>query len=175
MDKKPQSQIRRRDFLKGSTMAAVVGVSCLSLDLRAALAQARATGKPLFTENNVNRLIRANPWKSRSGQLLAHEAEQDVKSFIRNHFYLTAEQEQELASVSAEEASRVQNKITEICMQGGKLDVRIQRETKRALNAEESNAFVKSGFLEPARAISIDIGCTTDGGLSCHFTITKKS
>src|SRR6266853_2071033 len=102
MSQKSESAIARREFLKSGAIAAV-GIGCLSLDLREAIAQARQAGKPLFTENNLNRFIRANPPKSKSGQGLGREAAQDVKSFIRNHFHLTAEQQQELESVSNED------------------------------------------------------------------------
>ena len=172
MNKKRESKIRRRDFLK--TSAAAVGVSCLRLDLRKALAQAKRVGKPLLTENNLNRLIRANPATSRSGQELGREAIQDLKSLIRNHFSLTPEQEEELQSLTPEDSNRIAQTISNVLKQRGTIVVNIVRNI-RASNATGSDAFIKAGFAEPLKSISIDIGCSGDhGSFECHIRVKKK-
>lgn len=185
MNEETPGKIARRDFLKNSATATLVAGVSLSINLRTAVAHARSEGKPLFTENNLNRLIRANPTKSRSGQQLGREALQDLPGFIRGHFSLTAPQQEELASLTQEQLNKLYEVLTEIIHQQGQLRIKIIRDARvshggevyrTAAFSEPLGADALVSTATPAAHISLDVGCTTDGGgLSCHFTITKKS
>ena len=184
MKEETPSKIARRAFLKNGSTATLVAVFLSSVDVRGAIAQARSAGKPLLTENNLNRFIRANPPKSKTGQLLGREALQDLPEFIRGHFSLTATQQEELASLTQEQLKQLYDALSKIIKQRGELQIKIMLDARASHGGE---IYRNASFAEPLGAaaivgtkqaahISIEIGCSPDGGgLSCHFTITKKS
>jgi hypothetical protein len=80
--KKP-TRLTRRQFLFSST----VGVGCLAVGLKEALAQAAKTGKPVFTEAGLNKLIAdATPQQA---QAMANMAKTDLLAFLLKYFTLT--------------------------------------------------------------------------------------
>jgi hypothetical protein len=185
MNEEKPGKIARRDFLKNSATATLVAGVSLSIDLRTAVAHARSEGKPLLTQNNLNRLIRANPTKSKSGQQLGREALQDLPGFIRGHFSLTAPQHEELASLTQEQLQQLYETLSKVIQQRGEILIKILRDARvshgsevyrTAAFSEPLGADALVSTATPAAHITIDVGCSTDGGgLSCHFTITKKS
>ncbi len=95
MDKARKEGTGRREFLKTGVVAAI-GIGCLRGNLREALAQANAAGKPLFMPENINKLIAkhqsGNPAELRA---LANQAKANPKGFIAKNFYLTPRQQHE--------------------------------------------------------------------------------
>ena len=108
MNNKDERKIDRRGFMISSASGAIVGLSCLSIGLKEALAQARQTGKPLLTEESLNNLFTVGGSNERS-MVAARivEAKQDVKGFIRSRFTLTPAQEAKLESLSAEQLETI--------------------------------------------------------------------
>jgi len=80
----------RREFLLGST----IGLGCLSVGLKEALAQIAITRKPLLTEKSLNNLIRGATGKT--AVEMAKEAKSDLIAFLNKHFTLTKGQKQYL-------------------------------------------------------------------------------
>jgi len=109
---------------------------------------------------------------------------EDLPGFIRGHFSLTAPQHEELDSLTQEQLNKLYEALKKIIDQMGELRIKIVRDMRASHGAE---VYRTAAFSEPlgpdalvntatpATHISIDVGCSTDGGLSCHFTITKKS
>jgi hypothetical protein len=116
--------MKRREFLVGGATA-VVGLTCLSRNLRAALAQARLSGKPLLTEGNLNEFIKSNPLSTPKGQQVFAEAGSRLEAFATRHFYLTEEQRRELATISAEDRRKLAGAIEQARKEGKQLKVRI--------------------------------------------------
>ena len=87
MSKSDESDLNRRRFLQTSAAAAVGGVCFSSATIKRALAEARKSEKPLFTETNFNALL---PQKHDDTlRQMMQEAKQDLRAFIRGRFYLT--------------------------------------------------------------------------------------
>ena len=89
--------IDRRDFLRAS---AVLG-ACFAdpRALRAALAQARAQGKPVLTQKTLNEfLANTNKLDAATKQKMAAEAKANLSVFLSKHFATTASQKQVLLS-----------------------------------------------------------------------------
>src|SRR6266705_3448916 len=118
------SKLKRREFIAGGATAAI-GLTCLSKGIRTALAAAQRTGKPLLTEKNLNAFIKANSLRTRKGQGVSAEAIRDLNGFIRNNFHLTEAQGRELASLSAEDKSKLRDAIKDIREKKGSISVRI--------------------------------------------------
>ncbi|HZS44940.1 MAG TPA: twin-arginine translocation signal domain-containing protein [Blastocatellia bacterium] len=112
MGKKTEKEVNRRDFLKTGAGAAAALTCFTSVGLRKALAQARAEGKPLLTENNVNLHI-----SEASPQILvqrAAEFKRDGKSYLIKYFHATDEQKREIMSMTPEEL-RMINEAVQKC------------------------------------------------------------
>src|SRR5207245_8723788 len=118
------SKLKRREFIAGGATAAI-GLTCLSKGIRTALAAAQRTGKPLLTEKNLNAFIKANSLRTRKGQDVSAEAIRDLNGFIRNNFHLTEAQGRELASLSAEDKSKLRDAIKDMREKKGSISVRI--------------------------------------------------
>lgn len=177
MSKSIQSKIGRRDFLKDSATAAVA-VSCLSLDLRRAVAQARKEGKPVLTENNLNAFIRANRPDKEKARQLAQEAANDPKGFIRRRFYLTSTQESELDLIGTEEIEKIREILGRVIDENAQLRINIKAKVRPANVPEEKTSFAAAG--PNVIAPKVETGCeietnprTGETTVKCHITASK--
>jgi formylmethanofuran dehydrogenase subunit A len=99
-EKKPTG-LTRRQFLFSST----VGVGCLAVGLKEALAQARATGKPVFTEAALNKLIAgATPEEAKA---MAEMAKADLLAFANKYFTLTPLQVKWIKTMTPKEKAAI--------------------------------------------------------------------
>jgi hypothetical protein len=124
-----QTDVARREFIKGSAagaVAAVVGLSALSIGLRETLGQAQRTGKPLLTDEALNNLF-AKGADERSKMSAAGEAKRDVKGFIKNRFTLTPSQERQVDSLSQEQLETIRGLLGLTERPGTNLTVRFDR------------------------------------------------
>lgn len=138
-------------------------------DLRATIAQASETGKPLLTQKNINLSIPINP-RSPEFNKLVQEAQSDLKTFIPNRFSLTPRQLQGLKALNREDLAKVQDAIKDAQKTGtplrvrflpsdsstnsGKPELRVSRESKAA------------DSLNPTQPDDSDIFCS-----GCEVTI----
>jgi predicted sulfurtransferase len=162
------SKVKRREFIVGGA-AAVVGLTCLSKDLRAALAQAERMGKPLLTEKNLNGFIKANSLQRQKGQILSSDAVRDLDGFVQKHFYLTEAQRREFASLSVEDKKRITNAIDEARAKKGQV-------TARFVSARASNANLRlreAHHAMPRTKIEITGGYNNDHGWHVVITVSK--
>ena len=127
MKKQKNQELNRREFVT-SGAAALAGLTCLSVGTKAALAHARATGRTLFTADNLNRLFEEH---RRSGRLksVAHEIANDIPSWIQREFSLTPVQEKRIRSISSADWAEVRKVLAEVEAHGGKLTVQISDPT----------------------------------------------
>lgn len=119
--------IGRREFFKAGAIAAA-GMGCFTFGgLKEALAQAKAVGKPLLTEQSLNALV---PAKAPVGAArkefvqLAKEARADLKAFIRMRFVLTRVQEQFLHALSDRDLAAINKAIEGALEKGSKFQVK---------------------------------------------------
>jgi hypothetical protein len=86
------SEVSRRAVLR-TAVAGVVGLGCLRLGgLREALAQSKATGKPLLTEGNVNAFIEHAFKDKVAFRSHAALAKENLLAFVDRYFTLTEHQ-----------------------------------------------------------------------------------
>lgn len=132
------NNVTRRNFLRDSVLA-LAGLSCLSFDLRAALKEARLAGKPLLTEKSINALIQAHPPHMAIFQRKGREAARDVKGFLKEHFYFTPTQQQELEALSPADVRQIQEVIRNVVESKGQLKVVITGEERRKRKSGETD------------------------------------
>lgn len=161
--------MKRREFLVGGATA-VVGLTCLSKNLRAALAQARLSGKPLLTEGNLNELIKSNPLSTPKGQQVFAEAGSNLEAFTARHFYLTEEQRRELATISAEDRRKLAAAIEQARKEGKQLKVRIIS-SRASLDRHDFSA---ADHAIPLKTTTIHIGIEVFGK-EIGITFTKET
>jgi rRNA maturation endonuclease Nob1 len=113
----------RRDFLKNAGAMALVGAACLGTGLRQALAQAKQAGKPLLTEKGVNEFI--NSKTKAELRSLMQEASKDLIGFLHKHFFLAAQQESELKTLSKTDISKLSSALTKAEKQNMSVKVKI--------------------------------------------------
>lgn len=165
------SKLKRREFLVGGATA-IVGLTYFK-DIKAALAAARRSGKPLLTEKSLNDFIRANPLSKPKGQRLGAEAARDPVSFINKYFSLTKAQAKELASLDEADKTKLKDAIQEARAQKGKITASII--SPRASNDRQSIFAAEANHLVPMK-IKIDItGGRTDDGWEIKITVSKES
>ena len=92
---------------ENSKVAAVVGMTCLREGLGEALAEARATSKPVLTESALNRLFAQSKAK---GQLpkLAAQISPDIKGWLMSNFSLTKIQQDAISSFTSDQIQQMQ-------------------------------------------------------------------
>ena len=127
--KNKMPEVERRDFLYAAAAAAAGGVCFSSATIRQALAAARQSGKPLFTAANFNALLPKQHDEKFRG--LMQEVRADVRAFIRRQFYLTKEQERELASLSQETVRKIQESADYILKNKATFELSIVRSEDR--------------------------------------------
>jgi hypothetical protein len=102
--------IDRRDFLRAS---AVLG-ACFAdpRALRAALAQARALGKPVLTQKTLNEfLAKAHDLDAATKKQMAAEAKANLSAFLSKHFATTDAQKQVLGGYTARDRAVLSSAI----------------------------------------------------------------
>lgn len=162
------SKMKRREFLVVSG-AAAVGLTCLGTNLKAALAAARLAGKPLLTEANINAFIQANPLSTPKGQQVFAGAASNLSAFATKHFYLTAEQSSELATISAGDRRKLADAIERARNEGMQLKVRIVNNVA-SLGTER---YTEADHSMPLSKIIIHIGIEIFGK-DVGVTFTKE-
>jgi len=102
MKTRGRSRLTRRELLKGSLGVALTAGCFTSLELRRALAQARATGKPLLIESELNAHI---PRPRDRQAYLAHidHPQRDLLGYLNTNFQLTPLQIQAIQSIPRED------------------------------------------------------------------------
>lgn len=130
MKNQDEKNVARRDFIKTSaagTAGVIIGLSSLSSGLKEAVAQARLTGKPLLTEEALNRVLSTGGANERSNVPALAEAKRDVKGFIRNRFTLTRAQDEQLELLSGERLKAINGLLQSAESSGGRLMVNFGR------------------------------------------------
>jgi hypothetical protein len=94
--------VSRRQFLVAST----VGMGCLGIGLKEALAQVRATGKPLLTQESLNNFINNAAKDPKLYERYVREASLNLKGFVKTHFTLTSEFEKNLNAMSSQDVQK---------------------------------------------------------------------
>src|SRR6185503_10027189 len=95
MKKQRNCEISRRGFLKGG--GATLSVAAIGgLPIREVIALARASGKKVLTEANLNNLIASVETQADKRDALATEFRKDFMAFLQNYFALTPQQIREL-------------------------------------------------------------------------------
>jgi hypothetical protein len=123
MSKEGKRELNRRDFVATSA-AALVGVTCLGAGTKEALARARATGKTLFTAENLNRLFDEH-WRAGRIKSVARDIANDIPGWIIREFTLTEVQEKRVRSISGAGWADVRRVLAEVEAHGGTLRVEI--------------------------------------------------
>lgn len=132
------TKLKRREFIVGGA-GAVAGLTVFS-QLRATLAAARSTGKPLLTESNLNAFARANPLTTTKGQSVSADAARNLESFISEHFTVTDEQRSELATISRADRQKIADIIQQARSKRGLMRIRIVDETASVGRKQPSSA-----------------------------------
>jgi hypothetical protein len=113
----------RRDFLKSAGAMALVGAACLGTGLKQALAQAKKAGKPLLTEKGVNEFI--NGKSKEELRSLMQEASKDLIGFLHKHFFVAAQQENELKTLAKSDISKLSEALAKAEKQNMSVKVKI--------------------------------------------------
>jgi len=112
-NKSDVKRISRRMLIK----IAAIGLGCFKLGgLKEALAQVKATGKPLLTEKNLNAFI-MNAYQSGDKTLylrLAQEAKADIRRFLQKYFTLTDVQAEVLQSLSSQNITKISKALDDV-------------------------------------------------------------
>jgi len=88
-----KKRVNRRQFLKRAGVVTISGMGCLAFgNVRDAIRQARATGKPLLTDAALNKFIKDNIGNWAKYQEMARQAKTDLASFLNKYFTLTKTQ-----------------------------------------------------------------------------------
>jgi len=133
MKKEDENTTSRRAFIRTGALS-LAGIACLSVGLKEALANARATGKVLLTEANLNSLFAA---KKQSKQIkeLVKEISRDIPGWLKREFSLTEVQKKAIDSIRPAQIAELKRVLKPLEKDGGDLTVKIdQREvpdTKR--------------------------------------------
>jgi hypothetical protein len=145
MSKNKKTKLARRQFLKdGSLATATIGLGFFSFGAwRTALAQARQTGKPLLTEQNLNALI---PKDSAAFKRFAGEVKRDLPGFLRGRFTLTAAQESELATLTQADRELIKKAIAVAEEDGALLTVSIRRAERSSLRPSGPSGLALTSF-----------------------------
>ena len=163
------SKMKRREFIVGGATAAV-GLTCLSKGIRAALAAAQKAGKPLLTEKSLNAYIKGNSLRTQRGQSLGAEAIRDLNGFIQGRFHLTEAQSRELASLSAEDKSKLTDAIKDMREKKGSISVRI---VPAGRSSQEQDLREAHHAVPVIPKIDITAGHSDDLGWYVKVTVTK--
>src|SRR5262245_23794963 len=94
------------------------------MDLRAALAAAKAAGKPLLVEENLNAFLSV-PRSPAELSRLATQAKGDLPSFLTAHFHLTPKQQEEVRKMPAAGKEQLRRLIDATVRSGGRLKATI--------------------------------------------------
>ena len=95
-------------------LGAVVGVGCLvGADLRATVALAAQTGKPVFTEAALNSMLRGSKrFEFFAG--FANAPGTDLAGFLAGHFTLTANQLAAIKSIPSSQIEQLKQNLQEV-------------------------------------------------------------
>jgi hypothetical protein len=104
---------------------------CFPEGREAALAEARAAGKPLLTMENLNDLAK----NQEANKALAAEAIKDIPGFLRRHFHLTRSQDRQLKSVPAAKIRELAEMFKSVAENGG--SARFSVETGRTITKRD--------------------------------------
>lgn len=164
------SNMKRREFLVGGATAAF-GLTLFSKQIRAAVAAARQTGKPMLTEKNLNAFLKSNQPHTEKGQQVFADATRDLDGFLENRFSLTEEQRRELATISAADRKKLIDTIERARAEKKPINVTIARRTLPVRGSRMAHARVVP---EPLRTTTISIGVTAFGSFF-GIKITKET
>lgn len=163
------SKMKRREFLIGGATAAA-GLTLFNRNLRAAVAAARQSGKPMLTEGSLNSFISANPVNTPKGHQVLTEAGANLEAFAEKHFTLTAEQRRELATISPEDRKKLADAIEQARSENKLLKVRIVN-SRASL---EKQRFSEADHSLPMKTTTISIGISIFGK-EVGITFTKET
>ena len=119
------SKSGRGELNRRVALGAIVGVPCLAVGLRAALAEAATSGKPVLTEASFNALVQERS-RSDHGRAVASEMGRDFRGFVRSHFTLTPVQEQRVAAIPSSALSELQSAFARVSASGGAMTISFQ-------------------------------------------------
>lgn len=163
------SKMKRREFLVGGATAAV-GLTLFSKNIRATLAAARQSGKPVLTANSLNALVKSNPPHTDKGQQIFAEAARDLDGFLDSHFHLTEEQRRELATISAEDRKKLSDVLERARAEKKPIKVTIASRRVGVTDRRMSHALNP----EALKSTTISIGVTAFGSFF-GIKITKET
>jgi hypothetical protein len=155
----------RRQFLKSAGTLALVGATCLGAGLRQALAQAKQAGKPLLTEKGVNELINSKSKEELRSLML--EASKDLNGFLRKHFFVAAQQESELKTLSKSDISKLSSALVKAEKQNSTVKVKFVTAGKVAPTSRQTPDAQNGG------GSSVHIGISFFGHEILNITIEK--
>lgn len=130
----------RRDFLRAAGLTAL-GAGCfLSMspnELRALMARAAASSKPLLTETSLNTYIASIPKPQR--QLVGQQALSGLSAFLNAHFTVSATQQAAINSLSGPELAKIEGAIRDAIAKDKQLDVKLPRAVAHMQKQSNSN------------------------------------
>ncbi len=133
MKKKEKNQTDRRSFIKGGAFG-LIGAFCLSAGLKEAIANAKATGKPLLTQDSLNNLF-AEATSKKNINKVVKEILKDPVSWLIKNFSVTDIQKNAIKSISSSNWESIKRILKPVAENGGTVRVEISPDTKLSLSA----------------------------------------
>ena len=121
---------RRAPDRRAVALGVIVGVPCLAIGLRAAVAEAAASGKPVLTQQSFNALVRRRSHAD-GGRAVAGEMGRDFRGFVRANFTLTPIQERRLDAIPQTAMSQLQSAFAQAAASGGTMTISFQEPSGR--------------------------------------------
>jgi hypothetical protein len=169
--------VSRRKFLR-DTAVAVVAAGCFASTggIREALAQAKAAGRPLLTEANLNAHL-PKPDNMKAFRHMVAEVKHDLKGYLARHYYVTPQQMRELDEALTPDVLRQINEGLARCVRERKpVRVTITTDQSGERSADASSLMTKVGYTPsgsfiaaaPVFRLKFEIGYDDEKGFYCH-------
>ena len=130
----------RRNFLKAAGLTAL-GAGCfLSMspqELRALVAKAAASSKPLLTQASLNGYIASVPKSQR--QQVAQQAMNGLSAFLNAHFTVAAPQQAAINSLGGPDLAKIEGAIRDAIAKDKQLDIKLPKEVAHMQKQSNSN------------------------------------
>jgi hypothetical protein len=109
-------------------LGAIAGIPCLAVGLRAAVAEAAASGKPVLTEHSFNARV-SELSHADGGRNVAGQMHRDFRGFVRNNFTLTPIQQRRLDAIPPDAIGKLQGEFGRVASSGGRMNISFDEPT----------------------------------------------
>ncbi|HZS47119.1 MAG TPA: twin-arginine translocation signal domain-containing protein [Blastocatellia bacterium] len=150
-DKKQENQ-ERRNFLKVAGSAALAAgcfAAMSTTEIRALVAVAAATNKPLLTEKNLNDFIKSIPNSDR--QSYANKAFTDLKGFLNDHFTLSTTQQSQIDELKGQSLLKLEQGVRDAIQNNKALQIKLPVPRAQAMMPKNQQS-------NPNRTAAVEVG-----------------